>query len=305
MNCVIYILCMDDDTKTILEKHNLINTILISIDEVEKYYVYLKDLRNQRSFAEYCWTLTPHIIEYLFAIYGEESNTYLDSDLYFFDDPDVLNIEMLNNNCHTLITEHRFTNDRNRNLNEKMHGKYCVQYNTFTNCPESRALLKRWKTNVIADCEYNKRKQKAGDQKYLEEFPILSRAVYIPKNIGVGVAPWNVKRYRFIEKDGKRIIIADANERSPILFYHYQNIKYISNKIVNIGAGRCDRRLKLALYYPYLKEVDGIRRQLKGESVAIRARSVSRNRMLAFIQKNVMKFKLRECSISDIVILRE
>lgn len=304
-NSIIYILCMDTNTKNVLEKRSLKNTVLISIAELEKYYVYLKDLKEQRSFAEYCWTLTPHIIEYIFMIYGEKYNTYLDSDLYFFDDPDTLNIEMLDSNCHTLITEHKFVNDKKTMLNEKMHGKYCVQYNTFTNCPESLALLKKWETNVIADCEYNKRKQKAGDQKYLEEFPVLSKAVYIPKNIGIGVAPWNIKQYRFIEQDEKRIIIADAHEKAPILFYHYQNIKYISEKIVNIGAGRCDRRLKLVLYYPYLKEVDDIRKQLKSELVAIRARSVSRNKMLAFIQKYVMKFKLRECSISDIFILRK
>jgi hypothetical protein len=301
---VIYILCMDSITKSVLEKRSLVNTVLVSIGELEDLYVYLRELKRQRSFAEYCWTLTPHIIEFVFTTYGAQYNTYLDSDLYFFDDPDVLNIEMINNNCNTLITEHRFVNDKGKSLSEKMHGKYCVQYNTFTNCPESLALLKRWKTNVIADCEYNKKKQKAGDQKYLEEFPLLSKAVYIPKNIGVGVAPWNIKQYRLVEQDGKRIIITDTNKKASILFYHYQNIKYISDKIVNIGAGRCDRCLKERLYYPYLKEVDDIRKQLRSEVVAIKSRSVSRNRVLAFIQKYAMKFKLRECSISDILILK-
>jgi len=100
-------------------------------------------------------------------------------------------------------------------------------------------------------------------------------------------------------------MIADANEKAYILFYHYQNIKYISDKIVNIGAGSCDPHLKSALYYPYLKEIDDIRKQLKSELVEIRARSVSRNRILAFIQKYIMKFKIRECSISDIVILKK
>jgi len=302
---ILYILCLDNITKTVLQKRNLVNTTLISLDELENYYIYLKDLKRQRSFAEYCWTLTPHIIEYIFIIYGEKYNTYLDSDLYFFNNPDTLNIEMIDNNCHTLITEHKFVNDKKKDINEKIHGKYCVQYNTFTNCSESRTLLDRWKMNVVADCEYNKKKKKAGDQKYLEEFPVLSHAVYIPKNIGVGVAPWNIKQYKLLKKSGKDIVITDNNEKSKILFYHYQNIKYISNRIVNIGAGRCDQRLKVVLYYPYLKEIDDIRKQLKSELVEIGARSVSRNKVLAFIQKYIMKFKLREFSISDIVFLKE
>lgn len=304
-NSKIYILCLDNVTKTVLQKRKLVNTTLISLDEIEKYYRYLRDLKKQRSFAEYCWTLTPHIIEYVFLIYGEKYNTYLDSDLYFFNDPDLLNIEMIDNNCHTLITEHKFVNDKNKLINEKLHGKYCVQYNTFTNCSESRALLERWKMNVIADCEYNKKKHKAGDQKYLEEFPILSQEVYIPKSIGVGVAPWNIKQYKLLKKSGKDIFITDNKEKSKILFYHYQNIKYISDRIVNIGAGRCDKRLKASLYYQYLKEINDVRKQLKSEHIEIKPRSVSRNKLLAFIQKYILKLKLREFSISDIVFLKK
>ena len=303
-NSVLYILCLDSVTELVLQKHKLHNAVLISVENIEKFFPYLKQLKTERSFAEYCWTLTPHIIEYVFTVYNEKYNTYLDSDLYFFSDPDILNNEMLNNGDCTLITEHRFMADEKRPMNERLHGKYCVQYNTFTNSNESGALLERWKANVIADCEYNKRKNKAGDQKYLEEFPVLSTSVYIPQNIGAGVAPWNIKQYKLLKANDGNIRITDGKQKAFVVFYHYQNIKYISKNIVNVGAGRCDLRLKKVLYYKYLREIEAIRKDLGKERIGMRSRSVSKNRLIAFAQKYMMRFKLREFSISDIIFVR-
>jgi hypothetical protein len=287
----------------LLEGNSLTGTRLITIYELEKYYPYLLDLRKQRSFAEYCWTLTPHLIEYIFDIYGERYNTYLDSDLYFYANPDVLNSKMIQSNCDTLITDHRFPLGKNKKKQEKSHGKYCVQFNTFTNNNSSRRLLERWKNNVILDCEYNKIKKKAGDQKYLEEFPILSKSVYIPDDIGVGVGPWNISQYSLVSKKGNEIIIKDGSKRSKLFFYHFQNINFISEHIVNIGAGRCERNLKNAIYIDYLQELLKIREKLKHAHVIIKPRSLSRNKLLALAQKHLKRFKIRDFDFTDIIFL--
>jgi len=301
---ILYILALDQYTIDILKEENLFKTVLISLSEIEKEYIYLNELKKTRSFAEYCWTLTPHIIEYIFNNYNVKSNTYLDADLWFFQDPDLLNIEMIHNQCHTLITEHAFPDDNKKSLNEELHGKYCVQFNTFTNTAQSLALLKMWKQDVINDCEYNKRRRKAGDQKYLEKFTQKSKNVYIPKDIGVGVAPWNIKKYNLIYAESEHIMISYNNKQSEILFYHYQNIKYLTKKIINIGAGKAEKKLKMAIYYNYLKELDIIRNRLLKKNITIRARSVSRNNILSFIQKYITRYKLRDFCISDIIYLR-
>ena len=300
--CRIYVLCLDNDTLRILSNIGLSNIILIPLSDLENRYDYLLKLKHQRSFAEYCWTLTPHIIEYVFDIFQEEYNTYLDSDLYFWSDPDEINIEMINYNCHTLITDHRFP-AKVRAISEKKHGRFCVQFNSFTNSNESRELLRIWKEDVVLDCEYNKRKQKAGDQKYLEKFPKLSDGVFIPEHIGIGVAPWNISQYLFISNNNGKIMIANQNQQGQLIFYHFQNIKYITERIVNIGAGRADRGLKRIIYLPYLMEIENIRNKLKSYYIQIKPRSLSRNHIISIIQKYLMRYKIRYLSFSDIIYL--
>ena len=54
----------------------------------------LLKLKEERSKAEYCWTCTPVTIEYVLKHFKEPSCTYIDADLYFFADPQVLFDEM-------------------------------------------------------------------------------------------------------------------------------------------------------------------------------------------------------------------
>lgn len=47
-------------------------------------------LKRERSKAEYCWTCTSVIIEYVLNHFLVQSCTYLDSDLYFYSDPKII-----------------------------------------------------------------------------------------------------------------------------------------------------------------------------------------------------------------------
>ena len=65
-NCdefILWILCMDDITYSILEKMQLSNVKLIHLDEFEDEV--LLSVKRKRSIGEYCWTCTPSIISYV------------------------------------------------------------------------------------------------------------------------------------------------------------------------------------------------------------------------------------------------
>ncbi len=301
---ILYILCLDMKTENILNSLGMKKVILIKLSDIEKYYPHLIELKENRSFAEYCWTLTPHLIEYIFKKYNELYNTYLDSDIYFYSNPDVPNVEMLRAGCHTLITKHGFPNDVKGKMSEKLYGTYCVQYNTFSNEKESLDLLEIWKNNVIRDCEYNKREGKIGDQKYLEEFPRLSKSVYIAK-IGVGIAPWNIKEFSSAIHNKECFIVSNEGEIYQMIFYHFQNLKYLSKNVVNIGVGKANRKLKRMIYIPYLYEINDIRGKLYDRyKIKIQSRSVSRKNWVAFIQKYLMKYKIVDWCLSDIISIK-
>ena len=62
-------------------------------------------MQKNRSKVEYYFTLTPFICKYVFENYKIDHITYLDPDLYFFNDPTNLYKE-LQKNFDIFITRH-------------------------------------------------------------------------------------------------------------------------------------------------------------------------------------------------------
>jgi len=311
-NARLYVLALDDDiTYPVLAEKAPAGTSLIRLGEIETAYPGLSAIKTGRSAAEYFWTLTPHLIEFILDTKDEEFCTYLDADLWFFGDPDILNAELEATGRHTLIVGHRFPDTEEGRRLARANGTFCVQFNTFTNHPESRRLLSWWKDRVVENCEYNKRKGSGGDQKYLEQFPGMSEGVGILENEGGGVAPWNLSRYQSTQTTRPRADAASAlmlrnretGAEFPLVFYHYQNLKYLGRRLANIRVGRADPRLKKTIYLPYLREVERVRTELE-QSYNLRfsgSRSVSRNPLIAFAQLYLARARLKDWAASDII----
>lgn len=81
----LYVFCFDDKAKAILDGMTLPHLVVLHHSDFETEE--LLKLKKERSRAEYCWTCTSVIIEYVLDHYPVDSCTYLDSDLYFYADP--------------------------------------------------------------------------------------------------------------------------------------------------------------------------------------------------------------------------
>jgi hypothetical protein len=82
----IYVLCMDELTFDFFKKNHLeFEVIPINLTEFENNT--LLELKKNRTFVEYCWTLTPCLIEYCLKKFNLHDCTYLDADLFFFSSP--------------------------------------------------------------------------------------------------------------------------------------------------------------------------------------------------------------------------
>ena len=81
----LYILAMDDRCCDILNSMKLSNVTVISLKEFEDEE--LLKIKAERSRAEYCWTCSASLIDYVLETYKEAYCTYIDSDLYFFKNP--------------------------------------------------------------------------------------------------------------------------------------------------------------------------------------------------------------------------
>lgn len=315
-NFHIYIFCFDDKAREILLDKNMKNATILHHSDLEKEYPELTKLKKERSKAEYCWTCTPASIEYVLNHFRVDSCTYIDADLYFFSSPQILFDEIESAKADVVITPHRFTNSpRDRRLCNRS-GKYCVEFNYFNQSKNARECLSWWREQCFEWCYHLYEPDRMGDQKYLMKFESLFQGVHILEHLGGGVAPWNLGQYDFISHKkskndnsenplSREIVLAEkkTGKEFPLVFYHFQNLRYISETKANISSGTKSKRTKEAIYYPYLRAIETIRKELKdmyGISFSVK-KIYSSNKFIGFLQGTILRFKVK--SWSDIVDL--
>lgn len=254
----LYIFPFDEKTFKILNQLKLANATIVVLSEFENEK--LLSAKSTRTATEYCWTCTPSIISYTIKNFKVSSCTYLDADLYFYSNPSVL-IKEMPEAYSVLITPHRYSSQYDQS---DISGTYCVQFVTFKNNEDSLQILERWQDQCIEWC-YNKSEDgKFGDQKYLDDWPEkYKNIVWVLRNKGGGVAPWNVQQYTFYKNNNKKLYGTETitGTEFELIFFHFHSItfqKLISNfihkKIVNFYTGYLlsDNCIQL-IYKPYAK----------------------------------------------------
>ncbi len=302
-NFVLYIFCFDDKSFEILNDLKFCHAVILHHSCIETPK--LLEKKKERSKAEYCWTCTPVIVEYVLNNYPVDSCTYLDSDLYFYFNPQVLFDEIYESKADTVIVEHRFKNTKYGRKLEERNGKYCVEFNYFCQNDNSRRILEWWKDKCFEWCYDKAEPDRMGDQKYLNKFKSLFSGVHELQYLGGGVAPWNLEQYKLKSKRDNDITMIDNDGREfKLVFYHFQNIRYLPNRMVNIKSQTKNKKLKYSIYIPYLKEIENIRKFLKEDYGILYANKGivrSSDIFIAFLQKNFAAFKIQ--SLSDIINL--
>lgn len=300
----LYIFCFDQKSYSILEQMSLPYAIPVLHTDIEDET--LLRLKKERSKAEYCWTCTPVIIEYVLEYFKEDSCTYIDADLYFFKDPQLLFDEIRVAKANIVITEHRFTNSVMDKRHLKRSGKYCVEFNYFDQSENAKKALRWWKEKCFEWCYHLYEPERMGDQKYLEKFPLLFQGVHELIHLGGGVAPWNLKQYEVIRMEEDTPILREkrGEVEFPLVFYHFQNMRYLTEDMINVSSGTHSKKTKDAIYPVYLREIEKVRKELKRYNISFSVKKIySSNKLIAFLQGNILRFKVK--SLSDIYYLNK
>ena len=211
----LFIFCMDEETYKILKNLKIKNIELKKISNFETSQLNL--LKKERTIAEYCWTLTPHVIEWIFKENVHINRlTYLDADLFFFKSPRPIFDEFLNSNKSVLITKHAFSPSSDYS---HISGHYVVQFISFKRDFGLEILLE-WKNKCINWCFDWYEDGKYGDQKYLEEWPIkYYESVHVLNMEHYAMGPWNIDRFPY----------------SDCIFFHFHGLKLLSKKNIFLG----------------------------------------------------------------------
>ena len=157
-----------------------------------------------------------------------------------------------------LITPHRYTPEYDQS--EKT-GIYCVQFVTFKNNQEGRVVLEWWR-NACLDWCYNRFEEgRFGDQKYLDDWPERFEGVYVSRNLGGGVAPWNMQQYEFEQlNDCIRGRELKTNKRFPVIFFHFHSFVFVTPDYFSPRPYYERNETSIVLLFkPYVKEIKQIR----------------------------------------------
>ncbi len=251
----LYIFAFDDTAYKVLTEKQLAHATVIALADFENQD--LLAVKANRSVAEYCWTSTPFTIKYCLDNYALDHCTYLDADLYFYSDPKILVDEMGDDSV--LITPHNYNPKYDVSA---VAGIYCVQFLTIKNTSEGLKVLNWWAQACIKWCYARYEDGKMGDQKYLDSWPYMFDGVYICRNTGAGLAPWNLLNYQYNtipQSSGYKISV----DNTPLIFFHFHDLKYLSNNSWYLGGYDVPDFASQFIYQPYIKTLLAINEQLQ------------------------------------------
>ncbi len=243
----LYILCIDDTIYWLLKRAELENVTLTQLWEVED--AALQAVKLYRKTNEYCWTLKPVYLEFVLTHYGAGSVLYCDSDIYFFGDPaPVFNALR---QCSIYLCPQRDMPEI-----EQQYGKYQAGMIGFSNTAEGMSALMYWRARCIAQCSAVPSNGTFGDQKYLDDLPLMYSSIYYESNLGVDAAPWNCVYHNpdIVNIRGNTPYVGN----DELIAFHFATMIIFSADEYDLwsyGALDIQNRILNHIYLPYIESL--------------------------------------------------
>lgn len=261
----LYIVAFDSRCYEVLSDYSDENLVVINLDDFETPELLIA--KSNRTNQEYCWTCSCHCIKYVLEVYGEHMCTYIDADMFFFQNPQILFDEISKSGCDVSIIEHGFIPCKENNRYIYLSGKYCIEFNTFYATPNGLHILKWWCDRCLECCTAKADGVYFGDQKYLDDWQERFSGVYVLRNPGAGVAPWNLARFELLNRSNELTLKEKKTGKIvPLVFYHYQCMHYCAHDVVDIGVYmypcKVSTKLRDIIYKEYLIKIKLIREYL-------------------------------------------
>ncbi len=189
----LWILCVDDVAYDVLLTLAMPNVRLLELAKLET--AELLRVKQDRTIAEYCWTLTPFAPRFVFdADLSVFRVTYVDADLWFRKNPAAIFCEFEESGKQVLITDHAYAPEYDQSATS---GQYCVQFMTFTR-EGGEAVRKWWEEKCVEWCYARMDDGRFGDQKYLDDWPErFLDSVHVLDHQDLMQAPWNASRFPY------------------------------------------------------------------------------------------------------------
>ena len=210
-------LCLDEKAYEKLKELNLPKVIPYSLKQLESEDEKLVAAKSNPpsqygdAHSQYCWSLTPYFVNYVLErLQDNEKLLYCDSDIYFYDSPEVI-LQCLENKSVAIHT-HRFSGQYDDTISS---GWYNVGVMGFKKNVIGLDVSKKWKNWLLeVNHLYYEKYGTCGDQKYLNLFKMLwgdANICVVDEECGIlHQAAWCTEK-------------SNTNPDQKPLFYHFSH----------------------------------------------------------------------------------
>lgn len=223
-NFKVYILCVDEKCYEFLKEINLDKIVLVTIAELNRED--LLAIKASRKLNQYCWTLKPGFIKHIFTLDDLINRvTYIDSDLFFYQNPNVI-FENQPDASVLLSSGEIFLPMYSKEFNQTMQtltGNFNSGFISFKKDINGLQCVNWWDKMCVDSCTSNPEDNKFGDQKYLDDMPFLFNNVYEITTQGINIGHWNYLKYKFTVSNDNVMV-----NNNKLIFYHFSGFRIIS-----------------------------------------------------------------------------
>lgn len=257
-------LCLDSKAHQVLECLALPGLSAVTVDQLEKREPRLREARLSRKPVEFYFTCKPVLTEIAAEMFPRARRiTYLDSDLYYFEDPNAFEARHGRNSI--ALTSHRFSPGLE---GRDCYGKFNAGWVSASCDPEGRRFVEWWRERCLEWCKLDVEEDRFADQKYLDRVPGLFSNVERIDSAGANLAPWNMRHVR-IEATGDSLSV----NGEPVSFFHFHGLRRMMAGVYDSGLGEygvsLQDEVQRLIFRPYLEEL-GKARQLVARSTGTR-----------------------------------
>jgi hypothetical protein len=256
-NSPVWVLCLDDAAKSYLDAADLAGVFTLTMTDVEAAEPLLAPLKASRSRMEYIFTSTPLLMRWVMNQQRDEGSVvvYLDSDLYFYDSPDLV-LDALGTGSIGII-EHKYPERVASRLAK--YGRFNVGWVGIRADNAGRECVDWWASSTLAWCFDKPEDGKYADQGYLDQFPELFDGVVVLPSRGFNLAPWNTAGHALAVRDSEVVV----DETDPLVFFHFHGLRRVGNWYVSsqlVYGASMGRVLREDVYGPYVRALDAFDR---------------------------------------------
>lgn len=212
----LHVLCLDDLVQERLSALVDDRVSLLPLADLERMDAELAAVRVDRAGAAYYFTLTGAFCRALLERHPEiDRLTYLDADLYFFQDPQIVFDQI--GDASIAIVPHRFSR---RNAFRRRYGLFNVGWLTWRRDESGMSCLEDYRRQCLDWCYDYVDGDRFADQRYLDDWPTRYANVCVLQDRGINLAPWNLDTAALTLEGGDVWV-----DGVPLVFFHFHRFR--------------------------------------------------------------------------------